>query len=294
MTDETSSNPSTLAEPTTICVLLTSYNRRAHTLKCLESLHAKAIPRISVNIYLVDDASTDGTAEAVTEAYPNIEITIGSGDLLWGGGMRIAFSRAVPTRPDFLLWLNDDVVLDSDALERLLETYATLCAKRQPLSIVVGSTRDPQTGHTTYGGVQRISRLRRMAFSQVLPTTTLQPCETMNGNIVLIPRSVYSIVGNIDKRFTHAMGDFDYGLRATSAGCQVFVAPGYFGTCSLNLREGWLRDTALSRRERIRFAATKKGLPIVEWAALCRRHGGPLWPALAISPYVRMMAGRRR
>ena len=29
------------------------------------------------------------------------------------------------------------------------------------------------------------------------------------------------------------------------------------------------------------------------FSALCRRHGGPLWPALALSPYVRIMAGRR-
>jgi GT2 family glycosyltransferase len=294
MTDETSSNSFTPSERATIAVLLTSYNRRAHTLKCLESLHATAIPGIGVNIYLVDDASRDGTAEAVAAAYPNVEITIGSGDLFWGGGMRLAFNRAVQAHPDFLLWLNDDVVLDSNALERLLAAYATLGAQRQPLSIVVGSTRDPQTGGTTYGGVQRTSRWRRMAFSIVEPTDTPQPCETMTGNIVLIPRSVYSVVGNIDERFTHAMGDFDYGLRACSAGCQVFVAPGHFGMCRLNPREGTFRDTTLSRRERLRRAHLMKGLPPAEWATMCRRHAGPLWPAFAISPYVRIMFRRPR
>ena len=84
--------------------------------------------------------------------------------------MRLAFTRAVPARPDYLLWLNDDVVLDDDALERLLATHAALCAERQPLSLVVGATRDPQSGTTTYGGLRRISRFRRMAFAQVEPT----------------------------------------------------------------------------------------------------------------------------
>jgi GT2 family glycosyltransferase/glycosyltransferase involved in cell wall biosynthesis len=277
-----------------IAVLITSHNRREQTLACLRRLHANTAPGIAVVVHLVDDASTDGTMEAVAATFPDVEITVGSGDLFWGGGMRLAFNRAVPASPDFMLWLNDDVVLDPDALERLLATYATLCAKRQPLSLVVGSTRDHRTGDTTYGGVQRNSRLRRMAFSIIEPTDTPQTCETMNGNVVIIPRSVYSVVGNTDERFTHSMGDFDYGLRARSAGCQVFVAPGHYGTCNLNVLEGTFRDTALSRRERLRHAASTKGIPPAEWAAFCRRHGGPLWPALVISPYVRMMVRRRR
>ena len=280
-------------EPATIAALLTCHNRREQTLACLESLRAAAIPGITVDVHLVDDASNDGTAEAVAAAYPNVEINCGSGDLFWGGGMRLAFTRAVPTCPDYLLWLNDDVVLDTDALKRLLATYAALCAERQPLSVVAGSTRDPLTGTTTYGGVRRTSRLRRMAFAQVAPTDAPQSCDTMNGNVVLIPRSVYSVVGNVDERFTHAMGDIDYGLRARSAGCQVFLAPGHVGTCSGNFRAGTYLDETLSRRERLRRVASPKGLPFAEWAALCRRHGGPLWPALALSPYVRMMAGRR-
>ncbi len=280
-------------EPATIAALLTCHNRREHTLECLESLRATAIPGITVDVHLVDDASNDGTAVAVASAYPEVEISRGSGDLFWGGGMRLAFTRAVPARPDHVLWLNDDVVLDPNALERLLTTYATLCAERQPLSVVVGSTRDPQTGATTYGGVRRTSRLRRMAFAPVAPTDTPQVCDTMNGNVVLIPRSVYSVVGNMDERFTHGGGDTDYGLRARSTGCQVYLAPGHVGTCSVNPRVGTFRDETLSRHERLRLVASPKGLPVVEWTALCRRHGGPLWPVLALSPYVRIMAGRR-
>ena len=280
-------------EPSTVSILLTCHNRRERTLACLESLSGNTVPGVMVDVRLVDDASDDGTVEAVASTYPDVEITRGSGDLYWGGGMRLAFRRAVPVNPDYLLWLNDDVVLERGALERLLVTYAILCAEGQPRSIVAGSTCDPQTGATTYGAVRRTSRLRRMAFAQIAPTDTPQSCDTMNGNVVLIPRSVYSVVGNVDERFTHAMGDFDYGLRARSAGCQVFLAPGHVGTCSDNPRSGTYKDTTASRGERLRRVASPKGLPFAEWAALCRRHGGPLWPALALSPYVRMMAGRR-
>jgi GT2 family glycosyltransferase len=185
------------------------------------------------------------------------------------------------------------VVLDDDALERLLATDAALCAERQPPSLVVGATRDPQSGDTTYGGYRRTSRLRRMAFAQVVPTHEPQRCDTMNGNVVLIPKSIYSVLGNVDATFTQAMGDIDYGLRARSAGCQIFLAAGHVGTCSENSRAGTYRDETLSAAERLRLAASQKGLPFREWAVLCRRHGGPLWPVLALSPYIRMATMRR-
>jgi GT2 family glycosyltransferase/glycosyltransferase involved in cell wall biosynthesis len=275
-------------KPATVAVLLTCHNRRQYTLACLESLRRNVIDGVTVDVHLVDDGSRDGTVEAIAEAYPDVEITLGSGELFWGGGMRLAFNRAVPAGPDYLLWLNDDVVLDEDALERLLATHAALCAEREPLSLVVGATRDPQSAATTYGGVRRTSRVRRMAFAQVAPTDEPQRCDTMNGNVVLVPKSVYSVVGNLDARFTHSMGDFDYGLRARSAGCQVFLCPGHVGTCKVNPPSETFQDERLRRSERLRRAASPKGLPFREWAVLCRRHGGPFWPALALSPYVRM------
>src|SRR5437879_10926345 len=59
-------------------------------------------------------------------------------------------------------------------------------------------------------------------------------CDTMNGNCVLIQRSVVPRLGNLDHHFTHSMPDLDYGLRAKRAGCSVSVAPGYVGDCVTN------------------------------------------------------------
>jgi hypothetical protein len=61
--------------------------------------------------------------------------------------------------------------------------------------------------------------MRRMAFALVAPTDTPQSCETMNGNVVLIPRSVYSVVGNIDERLHPRHGR--RRLRAPGSICWV-------------------------------------------------------------------------
>jgi len=289
--DDVSSLPE---ESVKIAVLLTSHNRKDRTLECLESLFASEVQAVEFEVYLVDDSSTDGTAEVVAANYPDVNIAIGSGALFWGGGMRLAFARAAPRRPTFILWLNDDEVLERDAIHRLLNAHRTLNSVRDEQSIIVGSTRDRQTGEVSYGGVQRTSRIRRMNFSLIDSKSEIQPCETMNGNVVLIPRSVYLNVGNIDKKFTHAMGDFDYGLRARRAGCKIFVAPGYFAECDSNSPEGTFRDLTLSRRERLRRAVSTKGIPPREWVSLCRRHAGPLWPIFAMAPYIRLLAELRR
>jgi GT2 family glycosyltransferase len=157
---------------------------------------------------------------------------------------------------------------------------------------VVGATRDPLSGATTYGGLRRISKWRRMAFTLVAPGDAPLECTSMNGNIVLVPRSVYTLVGNIDERFTHSMGDIDYGLRLRAKGCRILLAPDHAGSCAKNSSAGTYRDRNLSRGERLRRAVSTKGLPPLEWISLCRRHGGPLWPVLAVSPFVRMTVQR--
>ena len=80
-------------EHTSIAVLMTCHNRKLKTLATLESLFKQILTsEIALNAYLVDDGSTDGTAEAVQQTYPQINIFSGDGNLFWNGGMRVAFS----------------------------------------------------------------------------------------------------------------------------------------------------------------------------------------------------------
>jgi GT2 family glycosyltransferase len=90
-----------------IAVLLTCFNRKKKTLKCLSSLFAIS----NFDVYLVDDASTDGTSEEIQVQYPSVNIIKGNGNLFWNRGMYLAWSYALNDNYDYYLWLNDDVVL---------------------------------------------------------------------------------------------------------------------------------------------------------------------------------------
>ena len=78
---------------------------------------------MSIGTYVVDDGSEDGTSEAVLQTIPETHLIAGSGNLYWGGGMRLAFKEAMKDGWDFYLLLNDDVILKPSAIEILLATF---------------------------------------------------------------------------------------------------------------------------------------------------------------------------
>lgn len=275
----------------TLCVLVTCFNRKDKTLDCLRYL-AESAGQCSIQMrgVLVDDGSSDGTAEAIQAAFPWMVVLRGVGNLYWNRGMHMAMAHGMRHLPsDAYLWLNDDTNLDPHALVVLLETADTLAARYGRSGLVVGSTRDPITGELTYGGSVGVSKLRRFSYRKVFDPQQAVPCQAINGNVVLIPAAVAADVGNLDPVFEHAMGDTDYGLRALRRHWPVVVAPGFVGTCSKNPVAGSFQDPALGRAARWRHIISRKGLPLRSWAHLCRRHGGWHWPVLFVWPYLRVL-----
>lgn len=277
--------------------VLTCHNRKSLTLACLRALYdQRGLPRLP-DVFLLDDASTDGTAAAVTSQHPEVTLLRGDGQRYWNGGMRLAFQRAARGDYDFYLWLNDDTLLDADAVARLLVAARSHGLAQEWSSVVVGTTVDPVTGDPTYGGLRRHSRLRPLRFEPVAPGADAQPVDTMNGNCVLIGRDVVRSVGVNDERFTHAMGDFDYALRARGAGFAVVLAPGTFGTCARNPTVSARTQTGGGLRRRWKQVTGPKGLPPRDWWRFTRRHAGVLAPLVWAKPYLTVLvraAGWRR
>ena len=276
---------------TNVAILMTCHNRRQNTLDSLSALFNQVTSEeVTLCVYLVDDASTDGTAVAVRYAYPQVTIINGNGSLFWNGGMRLAFAEAIKSDPDYYLWLNDDTVLYPEALATLLTVSHNLAEQGYVRAIVAGSTCDPETGMVTYGGVVRSSWWHPLHFHLVEPSKEAKRCDTMHGNCVLLPRQVIQVMGNIHPAFVHSMGDWDYGLRTQRQGCTVWIAPGYVGTCKQNPIEGdcW-GDLNLSLGERLKKVSQPKGLRLEEWKVFTQQHAGPLWSVYWLLPYVRLV-----
>jgi GT2 family glycosyltransferase len=269
-----------------IVAMMACHNRRESTVRCLSSL-AGQTRTADLTVVLVDDGSTDGTAEAAAAAWPGISVIRGDGSLFWARAMALAEKQAKTARPDFLLWLNDDVALDDTALARLLDIHDR---NADAAPIVVGAVRDPDTGAITYGGQRRVGR-HPQRFASVAPGADAQDIDTFNGNVVLIPWRAALRVGDIDGGFPHAYADYDYGLRAKAMGVPMLLAPGTVGTCRANVRA---RLTG-SLRARWRHIQSPKGMPWRAQVRYYRRHSGPEWPLyLAWSYAKRLFLGSTR
>src|SRR6266498_2334611 len=91
-----------------VAAVMAAYNRRELTLACLRSLRAQRAPGVTLDAFVLDDASTDGTGQAIAEEFPEAALLRGTGRLYWNGGMRTAFGAAIAGDYDYYLWMNDD------------------------------------------------------------------------------------------------------------------------------------------------------------------------------------------
>lgn len=226
----------------TIAVILACHNRRAKTLSCLERLSRCALPTgVTLSVHLLDDASTDGTAEAVKSAHPRVRVVEGDGAMFWNQGMIRAWKSAETESPGAYLWLNDDTELHENAIELMWKTSL----ERAHRAIVVGSTSATCGGsRPSYGGRDRKGGL-------LAPGTDPLPCHSFNGNCVLVPASVHARLGTLSPRYRHSFGDFDYGYRAARAGIERILAPGFVGWCAPHDRAPRWSDPRTPLRQRL-------------------------------------------
>lgn len=273
-----------------IAVLMTAHNRRRETIASLAALCSQHLEvGVSVDVYLVDDGSSDGTADAVRKHYPFVRVLNGTGDLYWNWGMRLAFAHAVKGDYDYHLWLNDDTRLYPNAVDVLLKTSREVARASRFDAMISGSTRDPESLGQTSGGLRYRSHPVLMRFQWVEPSSQSQCCDATAGNCVLVPRAIYRALGNLSPNFRHFLGDIDYGLRAIEKDFTIWVPPGYVADC-VNQREcahqlhelrtlgDLLNALGHPKGLSLDLNSDERLLPIKEWTVFLRYHVPFCWP----------------
>jgi len=229
-----------------IAILLTVFNRKDTTIRCLKSLENAIIEfnkiyEYDIDIYITDDGSNDGTSKEIKANFPEINIIPGTGKLFWGGGMNYAWKNAYQRNLyNYYVWLNDDSILFEDSLVTLFSNNDI-----NNNAIIGGAFQSSITGKCTYGG--KIDEQGKF----ILPSDKNRELNYINGNLVLIPNKIFEEVGFIDNIFRHSIGDYDYGLRAQSKGFKLVLTNKYVGTCERhdeNIEKCYTQSTSLKER----------------------------------------------
>lgn len=141
----------------TVFVLLPVHNRQALTRKFIDCLTAQTYSR--VQLIVIDDGSTDGTADMVRQRQPTAVVLKGNGDWWWSGSMQCGFewlSRHGPHAQDLVLLANDDITFAPDFVARAVEHLD------QTPHTLLGARLVDETGAVIETGVE--ANLRRFTF----------------------------------------------------------------------------------------------------------------------------------
>jgi GT2 family glycosyltransferase len=257
-----------------LAVLLTCHNRKINTINCLRSLQNITLPNEinKIDIFLVDDGSTDGTYEEVKREFPNVYVTKSNGTLFWAGGMKLAWEVALSTSNfDVFLLLNDDVELHPDVFKIFLKTNEFSIEKYKKAGIYSAPTLNKKTKKTTYGGNKIINKGFRYKTKRMSSSDKPIDIDLVNANILWVDSSVVKQIGTLDKRFTHGIADYDFSLRSKKAGFPVLLTTAFGGYCENDHERNWLSNNH-TLSERIKFLKSPKGLAYNEYLYFVKTH----------------------
>lgn len=177
-----------------VSVIIVGWNVRDFTIRCIDTLIQRSRD-VSLQVILVDNASTDGTADAVRARFPDVEVMEPGQNLGFARANNLALDRV---RGRHILYLNPDTEVGEGTVSA---TVAALDA--DPELGAVGCRLLYPDGSTQYEGARNAYRLRHLLYELLYLH-------------MLFPRS--PVFGH------HLMGDWDHASdRDVEAICGAFI-----------------------------------------------------------------------
>jgi GT2 family glycosyltransferase len=276
-------SPSAPPIATADAILVPAHNRRDLTLACLRALAAEGVLAWAA-VVVIDDGSTDGTAEALESEFPVVYIIRGDGNWWWGGAIRRGMEWALSRGAARIFWLNDDCRPPLGGLRELRD----FVAREDAVAWI--EARTPRGW--SYGAHRRSVWCVRRCRAEEERAGVI---DTFSGNCVALPRGWIERAGlPDDAAFPHGLADLDYGLRLKRAGAPLRPFPGIVAASDepgSAATERWLTSSRSMRAIWRDFSSPKSFLYFPAWRRFALRHWGPVWGwAVFVLPYARWAA----
>ena len=208
------------ASDSPVSVVVVNYNGRDHLVACLDSVLALSgdVDRVLV----VDNASTDGSLDLVAQRYPGVEILareVNDGP----AGARNAGLALVDT--DWVLLLDNDVVVQPDLLERLSAAAASHpdVALVQPRAVF---DKEPDRVHYDGGTPHYVGLVALRNFYRPLAetgTAAIVEVGTVISLALLVQRETVLAAGGFDPDYFILFEDLDLSYRLRLEGKSLLL-----------------------------------------------------------------------
>jgi len=208
-----------------VYIVVLNWNGREDTLACLRSLEPVWNERTKGIV--VDNGSSDGTPDAVREAYPGVEVLEAGKNLGFTGGNNIGLRLALDRGADFVLLLNNDTIVDPGFFREML-SVATASEEIGFVSHKIYFLDPPDllwfagakfSIRTGYGRVIGYREPDRGQYD--VARTIDRPC----GCAVLVSRRLCREAGLMDEGLFLYVDEVEWMLRARKHGFKACYAP---------------------------------------------------------------------
>jgi GT2 family glycosyltransferase len=206
-----------------VAIVIVIWNGRDDTLECLSTFRADGYP--NREIIVVDNGSTDDSVAAIRAGFPDTVILQTGRNLGFTGGNNAGIQQALERGADYVFLLNNDTLVESDALEKLVEA-----AEANPdagLLAPVIHNFDPPQAIWFSGSVVNLRRGTAWHDNSRQPSREEMPYEVpwATGCAMLIRADLVRRLGGFDDRYYLSWEDVDLSLRVRKEGHRLLVVP---------------------------------------------------------------------
>ncbi len=214
-----------------LSIIIVSWQVKNLLKKCLESIYQNQVD-IALEIFVVDNASNDGTAEMVKTNFPQVKLIANQKNLGFAAANNQALKSATG---QYLLLLNPDTEILNGALKKMLDFLEASpkigiagCKHLNADRTLQPSVRRLPTFFPIFLMLIKITKVFKnlKTIKKYLATDfdyqLTQPTEQVAGSFFLIRKKILEQVGLLDENFFLWFEEVDYCKRAKDAGWQIW------------------------------------------------------------------------
>lgn len=261
-----------------LAAVVLSYNGREDTLAALESLRG-------IDTVVVDNGSTDGSADAVAQRFPEVELVRTGVNLGFAGGNNVGIRRALDRGAGWVLLVNNDVEVEPG----LVDALEAAAAARPDAGVLACKVLLADSGRLWYAGAgfdPYLGRSRHEGFGDRDEPGELRDTGRATGAAMAVSRAAIAEAGLLDEELYLYAEDLEWSLRIRAAGFAVVYVP------EARVRHRVSAATGGAGSPTARYYETRNMLAVVERHRPLPRGLTGIRRALVVSPRVLLAAPR--